>query len=334
MVTTVWRSLIFSLCILCSGTVLATMKVDNFVLLDQHGAAQELYYQRDARAIVIMVHGNGCQIVRSILPDFKAVRADYEEQGVRFTPGGVRPGAAGHRVCFIHPKGNEAAPIGGEGVLIESSRHAAVLFVYVCNLKELSLTADADGVIKWLSTVYAAFDEVLQRDFKTAIVKIETQHDHFLAVSGIFEPDGMAADLCVDAACRMAQAIADVKQPDGLPTMIKLGVSAGPLSGGVVGMADDDRVRRALPLHRDRQYCHHHQHGHGGPASAQGAAPQAKGHVRSCVGGEARRGGDGRWRENRARGRAGSQLSGKHLQAERRGGPVSGPPSPSFLLIP
>jgi lactoylglutathione lyase len=41
------------------------------------------------------------------------------DQGVRFTPGGVRPGAAGHRVCFIHPKGNESAPIGGEGVLIE-----------------------------------------------------------------------------------------------------------------------------------------------------------------------------------------------------------------------
>jgi len=41
------------------------------------------------------------------------------DQGVRFTPGGVRPGAAGHRVSFIHPKGSEAAPIGGEGVLIE-----------------------------------------------------------------------------------------------------------------------------------------------------------------------------------------------------------------------
>ena len=41
------------------------------------------------------------------------------DQGMRFTPGGVRLGAAGHRVCFIHPKGNEAAPIGGEGVLIE-----------------------------------------------------------------------------------------------------------------------------------------------------------------------------------------------------------------------
>lgn len=41
------------------------------------------------------------------------------ERGVRFTPGGIRQGAAGFDVCFIHPKGSEEAPIGGEGVLIE-----------------------------------------------------------------------------------------------------------------------------------------------------------------------------------------------------------------------
>jgi lactoylglutathione lyase len=40
-------------------------------------------------------------------------------QGMRFTPGGVRKGAAGYDVCFIHPKGNEALPLSGEGVLIE-----------------------------------------------------------------------------------------------------------------------------------------------------------------------------------------------------------------------
>ena len=39
--------------------------------------------------------------------------------GVRFAPGGVRKGAAGHDICFIHPKGNDEFPIGGEGVLIE-----------------------------------------------------------------------------------------------------------------------------------------------------------------------------------------------------------------------
>jgi lactoylglutathione lyase len=39
--------------------------------------------------------------------------------GMRFTPGGIRKGASGHNVCFIHPKGNDEFPIGGEGVLIE-----------------------------------------------------------------------------------------------------------------------------------------------------------------------------------------------------------------------
>jgi lactoylglutathione lyase len=39
--------------------------------------------------------------------------------GVRFAPGGIRRGAAGHDICFIHPRGNEASPVGGEGVLIE-----------------------------------------------------------------------------------------------------------------------------------------------------------------------------------------------------------------------
>ncbi len=41
------------------------------------------------------------------------------ENGVRFAPGGIRKGAAGHDICFIHPKGNDEFPVGGEGVLIE-----------------------------------------------------------------------------------------------------------------------------------------------------------------------------------------------------------------------
>lgn len=42
-----------------------------------------------------------------------------EGQGVRFTPGGIRKGAAGYDVTFIHPKGNDDFPIGSEGVLVE-----------------------------------------------------------------------------------------------------------------------------------------------------------------------------------------------------------------------
>lgn len=51
--------------------------------------------------------------------DLSAAVGWLGKQGVRFTPGGIRKGAAGYDVCFIHPKGSEQEPIGGEGVLIE-----------------------------------------------------------------------------------------------------------------------------------------------------------------------------------------------------------------------
>lgn len=40
-------------------------------------------------------------------------------QGVRFAPGGIRRGAAGFDITFLHPKANDQFPISGEGVLIE-----------------------------------------------------------------------------------------------------------------------------------------------------------------------------------------------------------------------
>jgi lactoylglutathione lyase len=42
-----------------------------------------------------------------------------QEQGVRFTPGGIRKGASGHNICFIHPKGNAEFPLSSGGVLVE-----------------------------------------------------------------------------------------------------------------------------------------------------------------------------------------------------------------------
>lgn len=52
--------------------------------------------------------------------DNLSVAVDWlTEKGVRFAPGGIRQGAAGYDVTFIHPKSNDHFPIAGEGVLIE-----------------------------------------------------------------------------------------------------------------------------------------------------------------------------------------------------------------------
>merc|ERR1719183_2780389 len=88
----------------------------------------------------------------------------------------------------------------GHDALLNSTHEAAVIFVYVTQVKTFSLTSDAPSVIKWLSSVYTAFDDVLQQEFRKSIIKIETQHDHFLAVSGIFDPREDASDVCIRAA--------------------------------------------------------------------------------------------------------------------------------------
>jgi lactoylglutathione lyase len=65
------------------------------------------------------VHATPLNHVGLWVDDLPKAYAWLTEQGVRFAPGGIRKGAAGHDICFLHPKGNEAFPIAGEGVLIE-----------------------------------------------------------------------------------------------------------------------------------------------------------------------------------------------------------------------
>ena len=53
------------------------------------------------------------------IDDLSAAVDWLQAKGMRFTPGGIRKGASGYDVCFIHPKASDEFPIGGEGVLIE-----------------------------------------------------------------------------------------------------------------------------------------------------------------------------------------------------------------------
>jgi lactoylglutathione lyase len=53
------------------------------------------------------------------IDDLEAAVAWLQKRGVRFAPGGIRKGASGFDICFMHPKANDEFPIAGEGVLIE-----------------------------------------------------------------------------------------------------------------------------------------------------------------------------------------------------------------------
>ena len=65
------------------------------------------------------VHATPLNHVGLWVDDLPAAMAWMTAHGVRFAPGGIRKGASGYDICFIHPKANDEFPLGGEGVLIE-----------------------------------------------------------------------------------------------------------------------------------------------------------------------------------------------------------------------
>ena len=65
------------------------------------------------------VHTTPLNHVGLWIDDLPKAVAWLTAKGVRFAPGGIRPGAAGYDICFLHPKANDEFPIAGEGVLIE-----------------------------------------------------------------------------------------------------------------------------------------------------------------------------------------------------------------------
>jgi lactoylglutathione lyase len=69
--------------------------------------------------------------------DLRAAVEWMTGQGVRFTPGGIRRGAAGHDVCFIHPKGDATSPLSGEGVLIELVQAPAEVIAALADNQEV-----------------------------------------------------------------------------------------------------------------------------------------------------------------------------------------------------
>ncbi len=65
------------------------------------------------------VHATPLNHVGLWVDDLPAAVEWLTAKGVRFAPGGIRRGAAGFDITFLHPKANDEFPISGEGVLIE-----------------------------------------------------------------------------------------------------------------------------------------------------------------------------------------------------------------------
>ena len=59
-------------------------KIENFRLVDHQGVSHELYSHSDKKAVVFLVQGNGCPIVRNAMPRFNELASTYQEKNIQF----------------------------------------------------------------------------------------------------------------------------------------------------------------------------------------------------------------------------------------------------------
>lgn len=58
--------------------------LNDFTLLDHEGVSHSLYREADAKAIVIIAHGNGCPIIQKYAQTIRALSEKYRDRGVGF----------------------------------------------------------------------------------------------------------------------------------------------------------------------------------------------------------------------------------------------------------
>ena len=59
-------------------------QIEDFQLPDEDGKTHSLYEAAGPKAVVLMIQGNGCPIVRQAIPAYREIRDQYQAQGVEF----------------------------------------------------------------------------------------------------------------------------------------------------------------------------------------------------------------------------------------------------------
>ncbi|WP_197520514.1 adenylate/guanylate cyclase domain-containing protein, partial [Mycobacterium sp. E2479] len=117
-------------------------------------------------------------------------------------------------------------------VIADKYDEASVLFADIVGFTErASSTAPAD-LVQFLNRLYSAFDQLVD---KHGLEKIKVSGDSYMVVSGVPRPRPDHASALADFAIDMANVAAALRDPDGQPVSLRMGMACGPVVAGVVG---------------------------------------------------------------------------------------------------
>ncbi len=117
-------------------------------------------------------------------------------------------------------------------IIADKYDDASILFADIAGYTKRASDTSPTELVRFLDTLYTDLDALVDRH---GLEKIKTSGDSYMVVSGVPEPrlDHVKAIACL--ALDMADAVADLKDPQGRAVPLRIGLAAGPVVAGVVG---------------------------------------------------------------------------------------------------
>jgi adenylate cyclase len=117
-------------------------------------------------------------------------------------------------------------------IIADKYDDASILFADIAGFTQRASATNPADLVSFLNQLYTDLDRLVERH---GLEKVKTSGDSYMVVSGVptFRPDHLEA--LANLALDIAHAVADLRDPNGQPVPLRIGLAAGPVVAGVVG---------------------------------------------------------------------------------------------------
>ena len=117
-------------------------------------------------------------------------------------------------------------------IIADKYDDASVLFADIAGFTERASATNPADLVRFLNQLYTDLDRLVERH---GLEKVKTSGDSYMVVSGVPTARRDHLEALASLALDIADAVADLRDPNGQPVPLRIGLAAGPVVAGVVG---------------------------------------------------------------------------------------------------
>ncbi|BBX36994.1 adenylate cyclase [Mycolicibacterium mageritense DSM 44476 = CIP 104973] len=117
-------------------------------------------------------------------------------------------------------------------IIADKYDDASILFADIAGYTERASDTTPTDLVRFLDQLYTDLDALVD---KHGLEKVKTSGDSYMVVSGVPRPRADHVEALACLALDMADAVADLKDPQGRAVPLRIGLASGPVVAGVVG---------------------------------------------------------------------------------------------------